>query len=114
MIMVKTTVNPNCLKNCPMIPCKNAIGPNTEITTKVVAKTASATSFVPSIDARIGDLPISKWRKIFSLTTMASSINSPTAKDYFCSITEHEGRINQNRSEDIIREIEKMRDRRTL
>jgi radical SAM superfamily enzyme YgiQ (UPF0313 family) len=29
----------------------------------------------------------------------------------FCSITEHEGRIIQNRSEDsIIREIEKMRD----
>ncbi|MNL06026.1 hypothetical protein D3C87_1266480 [compost metagenome] len=79
--MVKTTVKPNCLKNCPTIPCKKEIGPNTAITTSVVAITAIATSLVPSRAASLGFLPISKCRKIFSRTTIASSIKSPTAKD---------------------------------
>ncbi len=77
----KQTVSPNSLKNCPVTPFKNPRGPNTAITHNVVAMTASLTSLVPSIAAFIGVFPYcSMWRKIFSRTTIASSMSSPTVK----------------------------------
>ena len=55
-----------------------------------------------------GDAKIPAYDMIrFSVNIMRGCFGGCT----FCSITEHEGRIIQNRSEDsIIREIEKMRD----
>jgi uncharacterized radical SAM protein YgiQ len=56
-----------------------------------------------------GDARIPAWEMIkFSVTIMRGCFGGCT----FCSITEHEGRIIQNRSEgSILREIERIRDR---
>jgi uncharacterized radical SAM protein YgiQ len=56
-----------------------------------------------------GDAKIPAWEMIrFSITTMRGCFGGCS----FCSITEHEGRIIQNRSEDsIIKEIETVRDK---
>src|SRR3546814_12892362 len=56
-----------------------------------------------------GDAKIPAWDMIrFSVTIMRGCFGGCT----FCSITEHEGRIIQNRSEaSILREIEQIRDR---
>jgi uncharacterized radical SAM protein YgiQ len=56
-----------------------------------------------------GEAKIPAWEMIkFSVTIMRGCFGGCT----FCSITEHEGRIIQNRSEgSILREIEKIRDR---
>jgi uncharacterized radical SAM protein YgiQ len=56
-----------------------------------------------------GDAKIPAWEMIrFSVNIMRGCFGGCT----FCSITEHEGRVIQNRSEDsIIREIEDMRDK---
>jgi uncharacterized radical SAM protein YgiQ len=56
-----------------------------------------------------GDAKIPAWEMIkFSVTIMRGCFGGCT----FCSITEHEGRIIQNRSEgSVLREIEKIRDR---
>ena len=62
------------------IPVKKETGAKTEIITSVVAITAKVTSVVPFMAASLGDSPNSKCRKIFSRTTIASSISSPTAK----------------------------------
>jgi uncharacterized radical SAM protein YgiQ len=58
---------------------------------------------------RYGDANIPAWEMIrFSVNIMRGCFGGCT----FCSITEHEGRIIQSRSEDsIIREIEDMRDK---
>jgi uncharacterized radical SAM protein YgiQ len=55
-----------------------------------------------------GDAKIPAWDMIkFSVTIMRGCFGGCT----FCSITEHEGRIIQNRSEDsVVREIERIRD----
>jgi uncharacterized radical SAM protein YgiQ len=56
-----------------------------------------------------GDIPIPAWEMIrFSINIMRGCFGGCT----FCSITEHEGRIIQSRSEtSILREIEEVRDR---
>ncbi len=56
-----------------------------------------------------GDAKIPAWDMIkFSVTIMRGCFGGCT----FCSITEHEGRVIQNRSEgSILREIEKIRDK---
>ena len=56
-----------------------------------------------------GDAKIPAWDMIkFSVTIMRGCFGGCT----FCSITEHEGRVIQNRSEDsILREIELIRDK---
>ena len=58
-----------------------ATGRNTATTESVVASTARPISLVPSSAAWWCDLPIWRWRMMFSRTTMASSIRMPTASD---------------------------------
>ena len=76
----KATVRPNCLKNWPMVSPILPIGTNTAIKLRDVAKIASVSSSVASLAATNGVCPISIWRKIFSITTIASSIKMPTAR----------------------------------
>ena len=78
--MAKQIDSPNSLKNCPTMPFKNPMGPKTAITVRVVAITARRTSAVPSMAAWIADFPMVRWRKMFSLTTMASSTRRPTER----------------------------------
>ncbi len=46
-----------------------------------VAKTARPISLVPKRAASMWSLPCSRWRTMFSRTTMASSINMPMASE---------------------------------
>jgi len=80
-IILNTTVSANSIVYFPIIPSTIAIGKNTDITAEVVAITANPISDVASLAASIADLPIWRCLTIFSITTMASSINSPTARD---------------------------------
>jgi len=77
----KVTVTPNWKKIRPMTPPMKATGMNTATTAKVVAMTARPISSVPSLAARSCDFPISRWRTMFSRTTIASSIRSPIASE---------------------------------
>ena len=53
----------------------------TATTARVVERTASPISSVPSLAAWKWSFPISMWRTMFSRTTMASSMRSPMASD---------------------------------
>ena len=80
------TVMPNWKKNRPMIPFMNATGTNTAMIDIVVASTASPISLVPSRAAVKWSSPCSRWRTMFSRTTIASSIRSPIASDSAISV----------------------------
>ena len=54
-----------------------ATGTNTATTASVTASTASAISLVPFRAASHGVSPCSRWRTMFSMTTMASSMRRP-------------------------------------
>ncbi|OQA39797.1 MAG: hypothetical protein BWY52_03023 [Chloroflexi bacterium ADurb.Bin325] len=62
----------------PISPPTKAMGRKTETMVSDIAITGRATSAVPSMDAWRGVLPISMWRKMFSRTTIASSMMRPT------------------------------------
>ena len=63
------------------MPVMKPTGRKTARIVKVVAMTARPISAVPSRAARIGSLPISMWRKMFSRTTTASSMRMPMTSD---------------------------------
>ena len=50
----------------------------TAVSARVIARIVKATSCEPSNAARIGDLPISMCRTMFSSITIASSTTKPT------------------------------------
>ena len=77
----KLTVRPNWKKKRPMIPFMTATGRNTAMMQEVVASTARPISLVASDAACSGGLPISRWRWMFSMTTMASSTRMPIDSD---------------------------------
>ena len=58
----------------------NSTGMNTAVSEIVIDTTVKAISFEPSYAARIGALPISMWRTMFSSMTMASSTTKPTQR----------------------------------
>ena len=80
-------VQPNCTKNLPGTPAMKAVGRNTAIKVKVVAITAKPISSAASIAAWYGDLPMRRWRMMFSISTMASSTKMPTTRDKLSSVT---------------------------
>ena len=75
------TTRPNSRRNVPIMPPTKTIGKKTETTVAVMARTERATSFVPFSELSTTAAPLSMCRKIFSRTTMASSITRPTASD---------------------------------
>ena len=63
------------------MPGRNAIGTNTAISTSAVAMTGPVTSTIAWRAASRGStLPSSRWRWVFSTTTMASSTTMPIAR----------------------------------
>ena len=58
-----------------------ATGTNTATMEKVVAATARPISDVPLSAASMREAPRSRWRTMFSRTTMASSMSTPMASD---------------------------------
>ena len=81
-----TTVMPNWWKKRPMMPPIKPTGKNTATMEKVVANTAKPISAVPSSAAVLESLPIAPWRTMFSRTTIASSIKSPTHNESAISV----------------------------
>ena len=75
--IASTAVQPNCLKNRPGIPPMKAVGKNTATSAKVVAMTAMPISSAASMAAANGVLPMTRWRVMFSISTMASSTSTP-------------------------------------
>ena len=73
-------VMPNSPKITPMRPGARATGRNTDTSTTVVAITAKPIWRLPSMAASSGGLPCSRWRTMFSSTTMASSTTRPMAR----------------------------------
>ena len=76
-----TTVKPKGLNHSPDTPGMNATGMNTATIEKVVPATAMPISDVPFKAAVRRSKPRSMCLTMFSRTTMASSINTPMAKD---------------------------------
>ncbi len=74
-------VTPNCRKNLPTTPLMKATGMKMAMTASVAASAAKVISLVPSLAAFTLSLPISAWRKMFSMTMTASSTTRPTASD---------------------------------
>ena len=78
----KLTVSPNWKKKRPTMPFMNATGTNTARIEDVVASTARKISAVrvrwPPSSALS---PSSRWRWMFSITTIASSIRMPIDSD---------------------------------
>ncbi len=66
-------------KSCPAESWINRMGVNTTIVVSVDASTAPPTSSVPSMQACRTLFFISRWRKMFSMTTIALSTTMPTA-----------------------------------
>ena len=60
------------------MPLMKAVGRNTATSAKVVAITAMPISSAASMAACMGDLPMRRWRSMFSISTMASSTSTPT------------------------------------
>ena len=78
--MANAIVTPKPFINRPDIPDMNATGRNTAMSEKVVASTARPISRVAAMAAGKGFIPFSFTnRKMFSRTTIASSITIPTA-----------------------------------
>ena len=73
-------VTENSRKSRPMIPPMNSSGRNTAESESVIESTVNATSCAPSSAACIASFPISRWRTMFSSTTIASSTTKPTAR----------------------------------
>src|SRR5690554_119197 len=75
------TTTENCLSISATKTCKNKIGKNTTTSTNVMDNAEKPISIRPSIAAVLFSLPLSKWRWMFSKTTVASSTKIPMIKD---------------------------------
>ena len=79
--MAKEEVKPKDDMKRPTMPPMNPTGRNTANSDKVVAVTARPISRVPSMAAWNEGIPFSSMkRKMFSKTTIASSITMPTIR----------------------------------
>ena len=80
-IAIETAIHTaNCLYITPVMPPINIIGTNTAIRTIAIATRDDPTSCIVNCVAITADLPSSKWRFTFSITTIASSTTTPTAR----------------------------------
>jgi hypothetical protein len=73
------TVSPKSRRKLPTRPSTNTTGTNTAATEMVAAVAAKAISRVPLLAASVALSPCSRCRSMFSSTTIASSITTPTA-----------------------------------
>ncbi len=72
-------VTANSRNNRPGRPPINSSGRNTATSDRLMEMTVNPTSRVPCNAACKGFIPASRWRAIFSSTTMASSTTNPVA-----------------------------------
>jgi len=76
----RQSATPNCRKNLPTMPFMKTTGRKIATTARVADSAANVISRVPSRAARIRSEPRSPWRKMFSITMIASSTTMPTAR----------------------------------
>ncbi len=80
MSNANVTVSAWSRKSWPAIPDMKTIGKKTAIVVSVAATTADATSEVPFLAASTIPSPCSRFRTMFSSTTMELSTSMPTAR----------------------------------
>ena len=73
------SVTANSRNSRPIWPPMNSSGINTATSDKLIATTVKPTSRAPSSAAVKRSMPASRWRLVFSSTTMASSTTKPVA-----------------------------------
>ena len=76
--IAKVSVSENSLNSRPTSPPMNNSGVNAATSEMLIAITVKPICRAPSIAARSGDMPFSRLRNTFSITTMASSTTKPT------------------------------------
>ena len=85
----KVTTTANDLKNWPITPPMKITGAKIETSDSVAASTANVTSRLPFIAAEIGSgSRCSRWRKMFSSTTIESSTTTPISSSSASIVTE--------------------------
>src|SRR3569832_2108658 len=78
--MAMATVSANSRNRRPTMPLMNMMGMNTATSDKVIDITVKPISLLPTNAACMCAMPLSRWRMMFSSTTMASSTTKPTAR----------------------------------
>ena len=79
MRMVEVAVSANSLNSRPTTPPMNNSGMNAAISETLIEMTVKPISLAPLIAASRLPSPASRWRWMFSTTTIASSTTKPTA-----------------------------------
>ena len=88
-------VTANSRKRRPTIPPINRSGIKTAMSEMLMVKTVKPISSAPFSAAAKGFMPFSRWREIFSITTMASSTTKPV--EMVMAISERLSRVYPNR-----------------
>jgi hypothetical protein len=73
------SVTANSRKSRPTMPPIIRMGMKTAIRDMLMLKTVKPISRAPTRAALNGGMPLSRWRVIFSITTIASSTTNPVA-----------------------------------
>jgi hypothetical protein len=77
MATERTTANSRNRR--PTMPPMSRMGMKTAISETLMVSTVKPISAAPRSAACIGERPLSRWRVMFSITTMASSTTKPVA-----------------------------------
>ncbi len=77
MAMAALSVTANSRKSRPTIPPISRMGMKTAMSEVLMEKTVKPISRAPRSAASNGTIPFSRWRVMFSITTMASSTTKP-------------------------------------
>ena len=93
--MAVERVTANSRKSRPTIPPISRSGIKTAISERLMVKTVKPISSAPFNAAAKGCMPFSRWRVIFSITTMASSTTNPV--EMVRAISERLSRLYPNR-----------------
>ena len=93
--MAVESVTANSRNRRPTIPPINRSGMKTAISEMLMVKTVKPISSAPFSAAANGFMPSSRWRVIFSITTMASSTTKPV--EMVIAISERLSRLYPNR-----------------
>ena len=93
--MAVERVTANSRKRRPTIPPINRSGIKTAMSEMLMVKTVKPISSAPFSAAAKGFMPFSRWRVIFSITTMASSTTNPV--EMVMAISERLSRLYPNR-----------------
>ena len=76
-MMAVERVTANSRKRRPTMPPIIRMGMKTAMSETLMEKTVKPISRAPSRAAATGSMPASRWREMFSMTTMASSTTKP-------------------------------------